>query len=85
MTADLTVSAEDGDVLIHALQIMREHALAIRESGHPQGVEASEALARSIIPFAETVMSMQECGIIRPPGETIQELMDLLHPDPWRV
>ena len=85
LASGICLTAEEGDTLVEALQLLRRHAEAIRNSGRPFAVEASEAIAKRLIPVSELVLMMFEDGIIRPPKEPedVGEILDLLHPDPW--
>ena len=85
LASGIVLTAEEGDTVVSALQIMGRHAEGVRNSGRPFAVEASEIIAQILLPLAEMFQSMIECGMVlqheEPP--TVEELMDLLHPDPW--
>jgi hypothetical protein len=85
LAAGIVLTAEEGDAVVRALQILTRHAEGIRNSGRPFAVEASEVIARTLLPVGEMFLNMVECGMVLQHGEppTDQELMNLLNPDPW--
>ena len=87
LASGICLTAEEGNTLVEALQLLRRHAEGIRNSGRPFAKQASEAIAQRLIPVSELVLMMYEDGIIRPPKEpesdVERQIMDLLAPDPW--
>lgn len=83
LASGICLTAEEGDTVVEALKLLRRHAEGIRNSGRPFAEEASEAIAKRLIPVSELVLMMLEDGIIRPPKTDTEQILGLLEPDPW--
>jgi len=64
LAAGIVLTAEEGDTVVSALQIMARHADGIRNSGRPNAVEASEIIAERMVPFAEMFLMMTQTGMV---------------------
>lgn len=65
LATGIVLTAEEGETVIRALQIMTRHADGIRNSGRPNAVEASEIIAQNILPFGETFLMMMQSGMVQ--------------------